>query len=453
MLKTLKLVTIGGGSSYTPELVEGMILRAHQLPIREWWFVDVEQGAKKQEIVVELARRMVEKAGLDWKIESTLDRREALIEADFVTSQFRVGQLPARYLDETIPLSYGMLGQETNGAGGIFKAFRTIEAYKGIIKDMKDLCPNSWLINFTNPAGIVTEAIVNELHWKKVIGLCNIPIGQKKLATQILGQSEGDLSTRHIGLNHFHFHEVWDKYGENRTQVVLETLYGDLREETPEAVKNITNLEFPIQLLRTIGMLPCDYHRYYFLEQEMLEDALEQYRQGNVRAKVVQEVETELFELYKDPQLKDKPKQLELRGGAYYSDVACQIICAIHNDSREELTVSTVNRGVIPYLPENCVVEVTSIISAQGATPLACPPTPPIVTGYLQLMKQMELVTVQAAMTGDYSLALQAFTLNPLISNGPQAEVLLQDMLLAHENYLPQFAPAIQHIKERRNNQ
>ncbi|HEM3491903.1 TPA: 6-phospho-beta-glucosidase [Streptococcus suis] len=442
-MKTLKLVTIGGGSSYTPELVEGMILRAHQLPIREWWFVDVEQGAKKQEIVVELARRMVEKAGLDWKIESTLDRREALIEADFVTSQFRVGQLPARYLDETIPLSYGMLGQETNGAGGIFKAFRTIEAYKGIIKDMKDLCPNSWLINFTNPAGIVTEAIVNELHWKKVIGLCNIPIGQKKLATQILGQSEGDLSTRHIGLNHFHFHEVWDKYGENRTQVVLETLYGDLREETPEAVKNITNLEFPIQLLRTIGMLPCDYHRYYFLEQEMLEDALEQYRQGNVRAKVVQEVETELFELYKDPQLKDKPKQLELRGGAYYS----------HNDSREELTVSTVNRGVIPYLPENCVVEVTSIISAQGATPLACPPTPPIVTGYLQLMKQMELVTVQAAMTGDYSLALQAFTLNPLISNGPQAEVLLQDMLLAHENYLPQFAPAIQHIKERRNNQ
>lgn len=349
-MKTLKLVTIGGGSSYTPELVEGMILRAHQLPIREWWFVDVEQGAKKQEIVVELARRMLEKAGLDWKIESTLDRREALIEADFVTSQFRVGQLPARYLDETIPLSYGMLGQETNGAGGIFKAFRTIEAYKGIIKDMKDLCPNSRLINFTNPAGIVTEAIVNELHWKKVIGLCNIPIGQKKLATQILGQSEGDLSTRHIGLNHFHFHEVWDKYGENRTQVVLETLYGDLREETPEAVKNITNLEFPIQLLRTIGMLPCDYHRYYFLEQEMLEDALEQYRQGNVRAKVVQEVETELFELYKDPQLKDKPKQLELRGGAYYSDVACQIICTIHNDSREELTVSTVNRGVIPYL-------------------------------------------------------------------------------------------------------
>lgn len=237
MLKTLKLVIIGGGSSYTPELVEGMILRAHQLPIREWWFVDVEQGAKKQEIVVELARRMVAKAGLDWKIESTLDRREALIEADFVTSQFRVGQLPARYLDETIPLSYGMLGQETNGAGGIFKAFRTIEAYKGIIKDMKDLCPNAWLINFTNPAGIVTEAIANELHWKKVIGLCNIPIGQKKLAAQILGQSEGDLSTRHIGLNHFHFHEVWDKYGENRTQVILETLYGDLREETPEAVK------------------------------------------------------------------------------------------------------------------------------------------------------------------------------------------------------------------------
>ncbi|MGU7977707.1 6-phospho-beta-glucosidase [Streptococcus suis] len=451
-MKSIKLVTLGGGSSYTPELVEGMILRSQQLPIREWWFVDVEAGAEKQKIVVDLVRRMVRKAGLDWEIEATLDRRAALKEADFVTSQFRVGQLQARYIDETIPLSHGLLGQETNGAGGIFKAFRTIEAYKRIIADMKELCPDAWLINFTNPAGIVTEAIVNELQWNRVIGLCNIPIGQKKTAAQLLNLPEESIQTNHVGLNHFHFHEVWDQTGQNRTGEVMEALYGNSR-GNQEVVKNITNLDFSFPFLQSIGLLPCNYHRYYFLEKEMLADALDQYRQGKVRAQVVQEVEEELFELYRDSNLDYKPKQLEQRGGAYYSDVACQLICAIHNDSKEELTVSTVNRGVIPYLPENCVVEVTSIISAQGATPLACPPTPPIVTGYLQLMKQMELVTVRAAMTGDYSLALQAFTLNPLISNGPQAEALLQDMLLAHEDYLPQFAPAIQHIKERRNNQ
>lgn len=450
-MKPIKLVTIGGGSSYTPELVEGMILRADQLNIKEWWFVDVEQGADKQDIVVNLARRMVEGAGLDWKIEATLDRKAALKGADFVTSQFRVGQLTARYLDESIPLSYGMLGQETNGAGGIFKAFRTIEAYKEIIKDMKSLCPDAWLINFTNPAGMVTEAIANALDWKRVIGLCNIPIGQKKTAAQALCLPEESITTRYVGLNHFHFHEVWDRSGQNRTHEVIEKLYGADQEGETEAVKNITNLAFPIQLLRTIGMLPCDYHRYYFLEQEMLEDALEQYHQGRVRAKVVQQVEEELFHLYRDPNLNYKPKQLEQRGGAYYSDVACQIICAIYNDSHEELTVSTVNRGVIPFLPEDCVVEVSCLITAQGAIPLACPPSPPIVRGYLQHMKQMELVTVQAAVTGDYDLALQAFILNPLIANGPKAERLLEDLLIAHESYLPQFAESIDRIKEKRS--
>ncbi|HEL2298373.1 TPA: 6-phospho-beta-glucosidase [Streptococcus suis] len=448
VVKSIKLVTLGGGSSYTPELVEGMILRNQQLPIREWWFVDVEAGVEKQKIVVDLARRMVRKAGLDWKIEETLDRRAALKGADFVTSQFRVGQLQARYIDETIPLSHGLLGQETNGAGGIFKAFRTIEAYKGIIADMKELCPDAWLINFTNPAGIVTEAIVNELQWNRVIGLCNIPIGQKKTAAQLLNLPEESIQTNHVGLNHFHFHEVWDQTGQNRTGEVMEALYGDSR-GNQEVVKNITNLDFSFPFLQSIGLLPCDYHRYYFLEKEMLADTLDQYRQGKVRAQVVQEVEEELFELYRDSNLDHKPKQLEQRGGAYYSDVACQLICAIYNDSKEIMTVSTVNRGVISYLPEDCVVEVSSVITAQGALPLVCPKTPMVVRGYLQQMKQMELATVGAAMTGDYALALQAFALNPLIPNGELAERVLQELLVAHEAYLPQFRSVIDQIKKK----
>ncbi|MGQ7371256.1 6-phospho-beta-glucosidase [Streptococcus suis] len=446
----VKLVTIGGGSSYTPELVEGMILRHTEVPIKEWWFVDIEDGREKLEIVVELAKRMVKKAGLDWEIHATLDRRSALKNADFVTSQFRVGQLQARYLDEAIPLSHGFLGQETNGAGGIFKALRTIQAYKSIIADMKELCRDAWLINFTNPAGMVTEAIVNYLGWEKVIGLCNIPIGQKKAAAEVLGLQESEAMTRHIGLNHFHFHQVWDRFGKNRTMEVMEKLYGNQASCPADAVKNISNLEFSIDLLRTIGLLPCDYHRYYFLEKEMLDDALQQYQAGRVRAAVVQEVEKELFQLYADPHLQEKPKQLEKRGGAYYSDIACQLIVAIYNDSHQELTVSTVNRGVIPYLPENCVVEVTAIITAHGAIPLGCPPSPPLVTAYLKLMKEMELATVEAAVTGDYDLLLQAFYLNPLIANGPKAEELLKDLLLAHADYLPQFASSIEAIKAER---
>ena len=177
MKKAIKVVTIGGGSSYTPELVEGFIKRYEQCPIRELWLVDIEAGREKLEIVGALAKRMVEKAGLPMKIILTLDRREALKDADYVTTQMRIGLLPARVKDERIPLSHGMIGQETNGAGGMFKALRTIPVILDIVKDMQKLCPQAWLINFTNPAGMVTEAVLRYTNFKRVIGLCNVPIG------------------------------------------------------------------------------------------------------------------------------------------------------------------------------------------------------------------------------------------------------------------------------------
>ncbi len=177
MSKKLKIVTIGGGSSYTPELMEGFINRKDKLDISELWLVDVEAGREKLEIVGAMAQRMVKAAGLDWKVFLTTDRREALKDADFVTTQFRVGQLEARVKDERIPGKYGLLGQETNGAGGIFKAFRTIPVILDIIKDMRELAPKAWLIDFTNPAGIVTEAAIKVGGWERTIGLCNIPVG------------------------------------------------------------------------------------------------------------------------------------------------------------------------------------------------------------------------------------------------------------------------------------
>lgn len=444
----IKLVTLGGGSSYTPELVEGMILRKNQIHISEWWFVDVEDGREKLEIIVDLAKRMVKKAGLDWIIKGTLDRTEALVNADFVTSQFRVGQIEARIKDELIPLKHGMLGQETNGAGGIFKALRTIEAYKSIIADMKELCPNAWLINFTNPAGIVTEALINQLGWEKTIGVCNIPIGQQKTAARVLGLNEKEVHPKYVGLNHFHFHEVWDNQGQNRTMEVIERLYGNLREVPADAVKNITNLDFPIELLRAFKLLPCDYHRYYFIENEMLEDALEQFKRGEARGEVVKRIEDELFAVYKDPNTDIKPPQLEKRGGAYYSDIACQLICAILNDTQEQFVVSTMNRGVIPFLPYEAVVEVMCVITSNGPIPFSTPKVSPFIEGYIQLMKEMELLTVQAAMTGDYEVLLQTFYLNPLIANDGRLIQVLNELLLAHEHYLPQFADSIKNIKE-----
>ena len=175
-MKKLKIVTIGGGSSYTPELIEGFIKRKDVLPIKEIWLVDVEEGKEKLEIVGAMAQRMVKAAGLDWEVHLTLDRRAALKDADFVSTQFRVGLLDARIKDERIPLSHGILGQETNGAGGMFKAFRTIPVILGIVEDMKELCPNAWLVNFTNPSGMVTEAVMRYGNWNKVVGLCNVPI-------------------------------------------------------------------------------------------------------------------------------------------------------------------------------------------------------------------------------------------------------------------------------------
>ena len=215
MSKKLKIVTIGGGSSYTPELMEGMINRQDRLNIKELWLVDIEEGKEKLEIVGEMAKRMVKAAGLDWEIHLTTDRRLALKDADFVTTQFRVGQLDARIRDERIPGKYGLIGQETNGAGGIFKAFRTIPVILDIIEDMKELAPNAWLINFTNPAGMVTEAAIKVGGWERTIGLCNVPIGSYKTNHEAMGYDKDAeiLFHKYAGLNHFHWHRVWDKDG------------------------------------------------------------------------------------------------------------------------------------------------------------------------------------------------------------------------------------------------
>ena len=434
--KGVKIVTIGGGSSYTPELIEGFIKRIKELPVNEIWLVDIEEGREKLEIVGKLAQRMVKAAGIDCKVHLTLDRRKALKNADFVTTQFRVGLLDARIKDEKIPFENGLLGQETNGAGGIFKAFRTIPVILDIVKDIKELAPDAWLINFTNPAGMVTEAVLKYGKFDKVVGLCNVPVNLMMDCAKIYNKNKEDFFFQFAGLNHFVWYNVWDKNGNDITY----DLWDRLQDKEEVGVKNIVNFNFDYEQIKNLGMLPCPYHRYYYLQDTMLKQSLKDYKKKGTRGEIVKKVEAELFELYKNTELHEKPKQLEQRGGAYYSDAACEIINGIYNNKGTIMVVNTKNKGAIADLPYDSAVEISSYITASGPKPLDFGRFPNAgQRGYIQIMKAMEELTIEAAVTGDYGTALQAFTSNPLIPGTEIAKKVLNELLDAHKKYLPQF--------------
>lgn len=442
--KPVKIVTIGGGSSYTPELMEGFIKRFDELPIREIWLVDIEDGKEKLEIVGTMAQRMWDASPYDVKVHLTLDRREALKDADFVTTQFRVGLLNARVKDERIPFSYGMLGQETNGAGGIFKAFRTIPVILRIVEDMKELCPDAWLVNFTNPSGMVTEAVMKYGQWEKVIGLCNVPVGAMMAEPETIGTTLDQLVYKFAGLNHFHWHKVYDMGGHEVTQKIIDAMYEGKDSGIPA---NIHDVSFFKEQLDQMKMIPCGYHRYYYRQEEMLKHGLEEYNTIGTRAQQVKQTEEELFELYKDVNLDHKPEQLAKRGGAHYSDAACETIASIYSNANRHIVVTTKNNGAVPDLPADCAVEVSAYIGATGAKAVAFGTLHPAQRGWLQCMKNMELCVEEAAVTGDYGLALQAFTLNPQIPSGATAKRVLDELLIAHKKYLPQFAAKIAELE------
>ncbi|RNB79819.1 6-phospho-beta-glucosidase [Brevibacillus nitrificans] len=432
----IKIVTIGGGSSYTPELVEGFIKRYEELPVRELWLVDVPAGEKKLQIVGALAKRMVEKAGVPIQIHLTLDRRKALEGADFVTTQIRVGLLDARVKDEKIPLKYGVIGQETNGPGGLFKGLRTIPVIMDICRDMEELCPDAWLINFTNPAGMVTEAVLRYTHRKKVIGLCNVPIGMKMGVASVLDVDQSRVHIDFAGLNHMVFGLGVFLDGENVTAKLIEKLSGD---QSGITMKNILDLGWDKDFIKALGILPCPYHRYYYQTRTMLEHELEESQKSGTRAEVVKKVEEELFELYKDPDLSIKPPQLEKRGGAYYSEAACNLIHSIYNDKRDIQPVNVRNNGAIASIPDDSAVEVNCVITKEGPIPLAVGDLPVPVRGLVQQIKSFERVAAEAAVTGDYHQALLAMTINPLVPSDAIAKQILDEMLEAHKDYLPQF--------------
>ena len=442
----LKICTIGGGSSYTPELMNGFIKRYDRLPVKEIWLVDVERGREKLEIVGALAQRMWNKAGIDVEVHLTLDRREALRDADFVTTQFRVGLLEARIKDERIPFSHGMLGQETNGAGGMFKALRTIPVILDIVEEMKELCPNAWLVNFTNPSGMVTESIIRYGKWNRCIGLCNVPIGAMMREPELIDKTMDELVFRFAGIDHFHWHRVFDaRTGAEVTDKIIEGMLDPTKDDgTP---KNIHSIPFYSEQLEHLKMIPCGYHRYYYLQSDMLDDGLREYNGEGTRAQQVKAVEDELFELYKDPELAEMPELLSKRGGAHYSDVATESIAAIYNNANEHIVCSTFNNGAIPDLPDDAVVQVSSYVGGAGAQPVAFGPLPISARGYLQLMWNMQRLVEEAAVNGDYGALLEAVALNPQTPSGAEAKRVVDELLVAHKLYLPQFANKIAELE------
>ncbi|MGL5021232.1 MAG: 6-phospho-beta-glucosidase [Mycoplasmatales bacterium] len=431
----IKVVTIGGGSSYTPELIEGFINRYDRFPIDELWLVDTQGGEEKLDIVGKLAQRMFEKANLKTKVFMTLNRREALPNATFVTTQFRVGQLEARKWDERIPNSHGMLGQETNGAGGMFNAFRTIPVIFDVIKEVEELCPDAFIINFANPSGIVSEAVNRYTNFKKFIGVCNVPIHLQFDLSEKFGVNLEEISIDFVGLNHMVFGTKVEVDGINVTSEAIEKIISNSM-----TMKNIHDIPFNPEFMRSLGLILCPYHRYWYKNKEMLEQQFKDFEGNNTRAEEVMKYEETLFEKYKDLSLDTKPEELELRGGAHYSDVACDVICSIYADEGKIHTVNIKNNGQVKNIDADDTIEITCRLTKDGAIPLDhITLIPREVKGIYELFKSYEIKVCEAAIEGSYEKAVLAMNLNPFTKSDDLNMVVLDELFEKNKQYIPWY--------------
>lgn len=430
----LVVAAVGGGSSYTPELVEGLLARREELPVRELRLVDVEAGREKMEIVAALARRMAAKAGVPLEVTATLDRRAAIRGADFVLTQFRVGGLDARIRDEARPLAFGRIGQETTGAGGFAKALRTIPVVLDVCRDMRELAPGAFLVNFANPSGMVAEAVLKH-GGVPVVGLCNLPLEMKMQAAAALGADPARVRTEMFGINHLTWCTgVWVD-GIDRTAEAVELAASG----AAFGMKNIPSLAWPAELVRSLGAVPCGYHRYYYLRDAMLAKQLKERESGG-RGVLVKALEAELFKAYADPDLAEKPPQLAQRGGAWYSTAAVNVMASIASDKGDVQVVGARNGGAVPCLGDDCCVEVACSVDRRGAHPIATGRQgSPEMRGLLQAVKAYEELAIRAAVEKDYGVALQALVAHPLVGDAAAAKGILDDILEADRAFLGEF--------------
>jgi len=425
-MNMLKIAIIGAGSTYTPELIEGIIKRHRGLPVTHLALMDID--STKLDIVGQLSQRMIRDAGLDIEVFMTEDLDRALTDADFVLAQIRVGKLAARVLDETIPLKYGFIGQETTGMGGFFKALRTIPVMMNIAHRMEELCPNAWLINFSNPSGIIAQALQNHTKIKSV-GLCNVPINMFSDIHEAL--EEENLTIEYVGLNHLSYITgIW-KSGQDIFKEVLE------KGITGQGMKNIPIKGFDAKLIQSIEAIPSSYLEYFYDRNDKL-DHLRQEEKS--RGQVCMDIEERLLDLYKKESLTRKPQELEKRGGARYSEAAISLVDSIYNDKGETHVVNVPNQGALAFMDHDDVVEVACQVGREEIRPLAIHNfNNKHVMEMMQCVKAYENHTVQAAIHGSDAEAIQALLIHPLVGDFANAVACYEEMKIAHKKYLTQF--------------
>ena len=428
----MKIAIIGGGSSYTPELINGFLERIETLPLTELWLMDID--SERLEIVGGFAKRMVQAKRAPFVVHMTKDQHQAIREASYVITQLRVGRMAARKEDEYLGNRHGLIGQETTGVGGMAKAMRTIPVVLNIAEDMRELAPTALLINFTNPAGLVTEALSRYAPDIQSVGVCNVPITTKmelmeRLERQLglkVSPEQAELQT--LGLNHLSWHYGFTVDGEDVWTQILDGFVEELRQETEP--------EWDPSTIEALQMIPNYYLQYYYQTDKKI---AAQANWPPSRAEAVREIEKGLLKQYAEPDRTEPPEDLMKRGGAYYSTLATQLLNAHYNDLGEAHIVNVPHRGAIPGWPKDWVLEMSCKVSKGGIEPVAADPLPPVCFGLLTQVKMYELLTVEAAVSGSYQAAFQALLTHPLGPSADQVQVVLDDLLETNRDYLPQF--------------
>ena len=418
----MKLAVVGGGSTYTPELVAGLAREADRLDLRELVLQDID--AERREVVGGLAARMLEAAGYQGELSITDDLDRAVDAASFVLIQLRVGGQTARLSDETVPLACGCIGQETTGAGGLGKALRTVPVVLGIAERVRELAAEgAWIVDFTNPVGIVVRGLLDAGH--RAVGLCNVAIGFQRSIAHMLDVDPARVLIDQVGLNHL----TWVR----AVHVDGADVLPDLLAQHGDELAAQTGL--PSDLLDRLGAIPSYYLHYYYLHDAILEEQ----RESKPRAAVVAEIERELLELYRDPTLTTKPPLLEQRGGAYYSDAATQLVASLATGDGDVQVVDVRNGGTLAGLADDDVVEVPARIESDGPAPIEQAPLAPELLGLVQHAATYERLAAAAAVTGDRDLVYKALLAHPLIGQLPQVEELTERLLEEGRAHLPQF--------------
>ncbi|KIX66440.1 6-phospho-beta-glucosidase [Streptomyces koyangensis] len=419
----MKLTVVGGGSTYTPELIDGFARLRDTLPLTELVLVDPDAG--RLELVGGLARRIFARQGHPGTITTTGDLDAGVEGADAVLLQLRVGGQAARQRDESWPLECGCVGQETTGAGGLAKALRTVPVVLDIAERVRRTNPDAWIIDFTNPVGIVTRALLQAGH--KAVGLCNVAIGFQRKFARLLDVAPAEVHLGHVGLNHLSW-ETSVRLGGPTGEDVLPRLLTD-HGDTLAA-----DLHLPRPLLDRLGVVPSYYLRYFYAHDVVVDEL----RTGPSRAEKVAAMERELLELYADPALDEKPELLSQRGGAFYSEAAVDLAAALLGRGGSPLqVVNARNDGTLPFLPDDAVVEVQAEVGPEGARPLAVPALDPLYSGLVQHVTAYEDLALRAALEGGRDRVFAALLAHPLIGQYAQAETLT-DLLLSHnQEHLP----------------